>query len=69
MNNFSRYFTKMFENERVGINKDSNLLRFFKYLPNPDRKWYQIWKPKMIKNPNAFGDELVDIEIIKGATE
>lgn len=41
------------------------------FIQNSDRKWYQFWKPKMIKNPHydPNWEPTVVIDIKRGKSE
>lgn len=43
----------------------SPFLSCFEKIPNRNRKWYQFWKPRMVKNPD-YNPEPVEIDIVRG---
>jgi hypothetical protein len=72
--NAGEYARMMFElfNKRCGEKifnfSHSSIFNFFQpeFISNPERKWFQLWKPRMIKNPD-YNSEPVEINIVRGA--
>lgn len=57
---FKEYFkTKMFK-------QSGEFLKLWQpeFIKNPDRRWWQFWKPMKIKNP-AYDPRPVEIDIVR----
>jgi hypothetical protein len=58
-----------FETEKDGLDQEVpyGFMHFFKpeYIKNPGRKWYQLWKPRMILKDNSESNRRVDDGRIK----
>lgn len=66
---YSELMIKIFsKNQELGEWKIPVFYRLAKTTRNPDRNWFQFWKPKMTPNPNYIGDN-VKFDIVRGKND
>jgi len=63
---YSKRMFGLFEDGKIAFPPSPNFLNIFQpeTIKNPDRRCWQFWKPKFIKNPD-YVDEEIEIDIIR----